>query len=79
MLVIGHRGASHDFPENTLVAFQGAADQGADGVELDVRRTPIKTSKPVTVVRSRCRHCRGGTQSRCCCLRLRFLHALYCA
>lgn len=39
MLVIGHRGASHAHPENTLAAFQGAIDQGADGVELDVRRT----------------------------------------
>jgi glycerophosphoryl diester phosphodiesterase len=39
MLVIGHRGASAAHPENTLAAFQGAIDQGADGVELDVRRT----------------------------------------
>ena len=39
MLVIGHRGASAALPENTLAAFQGAIDQGADGVELDVRRT----------------------------------------
>lgn len=39
MLVIGHRGASSAFPENTLAAFQGAVDQGADGAELDVRRT----------------------------------------
>jgi glycerophosphoryl diester phosphodiesterase len=39
MLVLGHRGASAAFPENTLVAFAGALDQGADGVELDVRRT----------------------------------------
>jgi glycerophosphoryl diester phosphodiesterase len=39
MLVIGHRGASGAFPENTLAAFQGALDQGADGIELDVRRT----------------------------------------
>lgn len=39
MLVIGHRGASAAFAENTLAAFAGAADQGADGVELDVRRT----------------------------------------
>lgn len=37
--VVGHRGASHDFPENTLAAFEGAAAQGADWVELDVRRT----------------------------------------
>jgi glycerophosphoryl diester phosphodiesterase len=39
MLVIAHRGASAAFPENTLPAFRGAVDQGADGVELDVRRT----------------------------------------
>ncbi len=39
MLVIGHRGASRDHPENTLAAFAGAIDQRADGVELDVRRT----------------------------------------
>ncbi|MGH9085574.1 MAG: glycerophosphodiester phosphodiesterase [Acidimicrobiales bacterium] len=39
MLVIGHRGASAAHPENTLAAFLGAIDQGADGVELDVRRT----------------------------------------
>jgi glycerophosphoryl diester phosphodiesterase len=39
MFVYGHRGASHDFPENTLEAFRAAAEQGADGVELDVRRT----------------------------------------
>jgi len=36
-LVIGHRGASADFPENTASAFRGAAEQGADWVELDVR------------------------------------------
>lgn len=35
-LVIGHRGASHDQPENTLLAFREAMQQGADGVELDV-------------------------------------------
>jgi glycerophosphoryl diester phosphodiesterase len=36
-LVIGHRGASAEAPENTLAAFGLAAEQGADGVELDVR------------------------------------------
>ena len=35
--VIGHRGASLDFPENTIAAFEGARAQGADWVELDVR------------------------------------------
>lgn len=37
-LVLGHRGASADFPENTLRAFTEALRQGADGVELDVMR-----------------------------------------
>ncbi len=38
-LVIAHRGASRAEPENTVAAFRAAADLGADGVELDVRRT----------------------------------------
>ncbi len=37
--VIGHRGASGDFPENTLTAFDAALAQGADAFELDVRST----------------------------------------
>lgn len=36
-LVYGHRGVRGDLPENTLAAFEEAARQGADGVELDVR------------------------------------------
>lgn len=36
-LIIGHRGASALAPENTLAAFSRAFDDGADGVELDVR------------------------------------------
>ncbi|MFT7473843.1 MAG: glycerophosphoryl diester phosphodiesterase [Verrucomicrobiales bacterium] len=38
-LVIAHRGASKAFTENTIDAFRGAAEMGADWVELDVRRT----------------------------------------
>lgn len=38
-LVWAHRGASGYAPENTLPAFQKAADLGADGVELDVQLT----------------------------------------
>ena len=38
MRILGHRGASLDYPENTIEAFQGAVAQGADGVELDVMR-----------------------------------------
>jgi glycerophosphoryl diester phosphodiesterase len=36
-LIIGHRGAAADAPENTLAAFALALEQGADGVELDVQ------------------------------------------
>jgi glycerophosphoryl diester phosphodiesterase len=39
MLIIAHRGASHDAPENTLAAFRLAWEQGADAVECDVRLT----------------------------------------
>ncbi len=35
-LVIAHRGASWDLPENTLPAFERAIEVGADFVELDV-------------------------------------------
>jgi glycerophosphoryl diester phosphodiesterase len=38
-LVLGHRGASAAAPENTVAAFTRARELGADGVELDVRRT----------------------------------------
>jgi glycerophosphoryl diester phosphodiesterase len=37
MRILGHRGASHEAPENTLAAFELALRQGADGVELDAR------------------------------------------
>ncbi len=37
--VIAHRGASGRFPENTLLAFRHGLEQGADGLELDVRLT----------------------------------------
>lgn len=36
-LVIGHRGASGEYPENTLLSFERALDEGADALELDVR------------------------------------------
>ena len=37
--ILGHRGAADDATENTLAAFAAARRLGADGVELDVRRT----------------------------------------
>jgi glycerophosphoryl diester phosphodiesterase len=38
-LVLAHRGASAIAPENTIAAFSKARELGADGVELDVRRS----------------------------------------
>ena len=38
-LVWAHRGASGYAPENTIPAFELAAEMGADGVELDVQFT----------------------------------------
>ncbi len=37
VLIIGHRGAAAVAPENTLVSFERALADGADGVEFDVR------------------------------------------
>ncbi len=39
MKIIAHRGASGDYPENTLLAFDKAFETGADIVELDVQFT----------------------------------------
>ena len=36
-LIIAHRGASAFAPENTLAAFQRAIEDGAEGIEFDVR------------------------------------------
>ena len=38
-LVVAHRGASVEQPENTIEAFEAAIDAGADAVEFDVRMT----------------------------------------
>ncbi len=35
--VLGHRGARHNRTENTLHAFEGAREEGAEGTEFDVR------------------------------------------
>lgn len=37
--IMAHRGASGYYPDNSLAAFEHAAELGADMVELDVRRT----------------------------------------
>jgi len=38
-LILGHRGARREAPENTIPAFRRALELGADGVELDARLT----------------------------------------
>ena len=39
MEVTAHRGASVKYPENTMIAFKGAYDMGADWIELDIQQT----------------------------------------
>ena len=46
-LVIGHRGAPADAPENTIAAFELALEQGADGLEMDVHLS--KDDHPVVI------------------------------
>lgn len=36
MLVIGHRGAPGEAPENTIASFEAAVDAGAEAIEFDV-------------------------------------------
>jgi len=55
-LVLGHRGASAEAPENTLAAFHLAMAQGADGFELDVWR--CQSGEPVVI--------HDGTTGRTC-------------
>ncbi len=40
--VTAHRGASAFYPENTMAAFVGAKEMGADWIELDVQQTKDK-------------------------------------
>ena len=39
MKIYAHRGYSGMYPENTMLAFQKAAETGCDGIELDVQLT----------------------------------------
>lgn len=46
-LIIGHRGASSEAPENTIASVRAAVEAGADGVEFDVRLA--KDGVPVVI------------------------------
>ena len=58
-LNFAHRGVRSQAPENTLSAFQLAADLGADGVELDVRLSA--DSVPVVIHDERVDHLTDGS------------------
>lgn len=38
-LFLGHRGSSQHYPENTMLAFEKAVEEGAHGIETDIRKT----------------------------------------
>ncbi|WP_139489635.1 glycerophosphodiester phosphodiesterase [Brevibacillus dissolubilis] len=46
-LIYAHRGASGNYPENTMNAFRAAVEQGADGIEIDVQLT--RDGEPVVI------------------------------
>jgi glycerophosphoryl diester phosphodiesterase len=50
VLNLGHRGASEAAPENTIPAFVKALEQGASGIELDVR---LSADNAVVVIHNR--------------------------
>lgn len=37
--IYGHRGAMGEYPENTLLSFKKAIEQGVDGLEIDIQLT----------------------------------------
>lgn len=47
MINYAHRGYSHRYPENTILAFKQAINVGASGIELDVHKT--KDNKLVVI------------------------------
>lgn len=47
MKIVAHRGASREYPEQTLSAFRAAFEQGAHAVECDIRLT--RCGQPVCI------------------------------
>lgn len=41
-IILGHRGASGMYPEHTALAYEKAAEQGADYVECDLTVTKVR-------------------------------------
>ncbi len=67
--VIGHRGAAGTHPENTLVSFAAALDQGADVIESDIQATrdgvPVLLHDPDTGRTCDCARAAHETHSKC--------------
>ena len=63
-LVIGHRGARADYPENTLTGFLHAIECGADALEVDVAvtRDNVLVASHDLIVKARV--CRGSESAR---------------
>jgi hypothetical protein len=59
-LVIAHRGASGERPENTLVAYALAVEQRCDMIEIDLHRTRRDRGRT-----RRCPPGPGGRERRC--------------
>ena len=57
-LILAHRGASAEAPENTLAAFDLALRHGADGIEMDVRLSA--DGVPVVIHDARLERTTGG-------------------
>ena len=49
LAIFAHRGASGYYPENTLLAFAKALEQGCDGLEFDVRTCSRNDEKQLVV------------------------------
>jgi glycerophosphoryl diester phosphodiesterase len=60
--VYGHRGVRGERPENTMAAFTAAAEQGADGIELDVRLS--RDGQPVVAHDPTLARVSGGADTR---------------
>lgn len=62
-LIIAHRGASVEAPENTLAAFKRALEIGVDAIEMDLHIT--KDSVPVVIHDSSLERTTNCTDGRC--------------
>ena len=53
MIRVGHKGADHVAPGNTVESFQAALEHGVDMIEFDILRTPRRAADPGARLRGR--------------------------